>query len=118
MNALPEYPCRLRLRKLAALPGHATGAVPVGACYVGDAVAPPQPTQRFWLLRRETGRWLSTSSVQRLLNAHTFITRNSVYRIEFFKEVECLPHLRARRQRRSLRQVHRPNEEAAVEPRP
>ena len=56
--------------------------------------------------------------VERLLDARTFITRNSVYRLEFFEEAPRLPRLRARRQRRPSRRVHLPNEGAAVEPRP
>lgn len=112
MTAL-RYPCRVCLRKLAVLPGRNPGRVPVGACYVGEAQAPPRPGHQFRLVWSESGRSLITSVVQRLLNAHTFLTHNSVYQLE----AVVAPTLRAtrkRRNRRVARNVGRPSEKVAV----
>lgn len=93
MIPLPHYPSRVCLRKLAALPGRPPGRVPIGACYVGEAKAPPRPGERFRLSQSESDQWLVTSVVQRLLNARTFITHNSVYQLE----VVPAPRLRVAR---------------------
>jgi hypothetical protein len=101
MSTRLHFPCRVCLRKLAVLPGRPPGRVPVGACYVGEAPAPPRPGDQFCLMRPDTGHCLITSVVQRLLDARTFLTYNSVYQLE----VVVAATLRAARRRRTRRRV-------------